>query len=86
MPIRALGWVDSVKAVAIGTTEGGLYMWYYENSTEAVLIHQFDYSINCMEVSRGFVIVGTSHGDIVMFDEKTTKKVIEHKAHVPIRY
>lgn len=86
MPVRALGWIDATRRIAIGTTEGGLYVWDYEGSTEATLVRQFEHSLNCMEVGRGHLVVGTSHGDIVLFDERTLEQTIEHKAHTPIHY
>ena len=86
MPIRALAWVESNNTIAIGTTEGSLYVWNYETSTEPVVIYQFPYSINCMKADRGFIMVGTSHGDIVLFDENDYSKSVDHKAHHPIKY
>lgn len=50
------------------------------------MIYQFPYSINCMRAERGCIIVGTSHGDVVLFDEKDYAKSVDHKAHHPITY
>lgn len=46
----------------------------------------FPYSINAMKVAHGYVMVGTAHGDICLFNEKDFSKELEHKAHVPIKY
>lgn len=39
-----------------------------------------------MKADRGLIMVGTSHGDIVLFDENDYSKSIDHKAHHPIKY
>ena len=85
-PIRAIAWADDVDKIVIGTTCGMLSIWNYQEQPEVEHLRTFNCSINCIKTGRGLVVVGISHGELVIYDQKTLAELVGHQAHHPVKY